>query len=99
MPTQFRVSAAKPAFGYNPGMRITVYRKADDMMLIVRIIGLSLLTGGLAAVLGNIMFKQYGDPIIPAVCLACVGAIIGAVAGAAREIVAGQAHNNRSNLD
>jgi hypothetical protein len=52
------------------------------MMVIVRIIGLSLLAGGLAAVLGNNLFRQYGDAIIPTGCLACVEAIIGAVAGA-----------------
>jgi len=61
------------------------------MALIARIIGLSLLAGGLAAALGIKLFQQYGDPIIPSVLLACVGAIIGAIAGAAREIVVSQA--------
>ena len=56
-----------------------------------RIIGLSLLTAGLGAGLGFALFgfgqQPYSDYIIPTFLLACVGAIIGAVAGAAREIV------------
>jgi hypothetical protein len=59
------------------------------MALPARIIGLSLLTGGLGAGLGLVLFRQYpySEYIIPTLLLACVGGIIGAVAGAAREIV------------
>jgi hypothetical protein len=59
------------------------------MALIARILGSSLLTSGLGAGLGLVLFGQYpySDYIIPTFFLACVGGIIGAVAGAAREIV------------
>ena len=63
------------------------------MALIARIIGLSLLTGGLGAGLGIAFFGgsgRYEDFIIPVFLLACVGAIIGAIAGAAREIATGK---------
>ena len=60
------------------------------MALIVRIIGLSLVTGGLGAGLGLAFFRQYSDYTIPTLLLACAGGIIGAVAGAAREIAAAQ---------
>lgn len=56
------------------------------MTRIARIIGLSLLTGGLGLTLGFAFFRQYSDWSIPALGLACASAIIGAVAGAAREI-------------
>ena len=60
------------------------------MASIARILGLSLLTSGLGAGLGLVFFgqHQYSDAIIPIFLLACVGGIIGAVAGAAGEIVA-----------
>jgi hypothetical protein len=57
------------------------------MALIARIIGLSLLTAGLGAGLGFAFFGQGRDWIGIALLLACVGAIIGALAGTAREIV------------
>jgi hypothetical protein len=58
------------------------------MALIARILGVSLSTGGLGAMLGLVLFRgPYSDYIIPTMFLACVGAIIGAIAGAAREIV------------
>ena len=57
------------------------------MMLIVRIIGASLLTAGLGIVIGLMLFGQVPDRVGICFCLACVGAIIGAVAGAGREIV------------
>ena len=60
------------------------------MALIARIIGVSLLTGGLGAGLGIALFRQYPDYTIPTLLLGCVGGIIGAVAGAAREISAGK---------
>ena len=57
------------------------------MALIARIIGLSLLTAGLGAGLGFAFFGKYSDWSGISLLLACVGGIIGAVAGAAREIV------------
>ncbi len=57
------------------------------MALIARIIGLSLLTAGLGAEIGFAFFGRYADYAIPCILLACTGGIIGAVAGAAREIV------------
>jgi hypothetical protein len=67
------------------------------MALIARILGVSLLTSGLVAVLGLALLgsaTQTAVPsseyIIPGFFLACVGGVIGAVAGAAREIVAAQ---------
>jgi hypothetical protein len=57
-----------------------------------RIIGFSLLTGGLAAVIGLVLFS-----LLPAnernglsFVLACFGTIVGVVAGAAGEIVTAQ---------
>jgi hypothetical protein len=60
------------------------------MASLARILGTSLLTSGLGAGLGMVLFGQYpySDSIILSLFLACVGGIIGAVAGAAREIVA-----------
>jgi hypothetical protein len=59
------------------------------MAVIARIIGVSMLTGMLAAGLGPILFGQrYSDYIIPTLLLASVGGIVGGVAGAAREIIA-----------
>jgi hypothetical protein len=63
------------------------YEKGMVMALIARIIGLSLLIGGLGAGLGLAFFRQYSDYMIPMLWLAGVGGITGAVAGAAREIV------------
>jgi len=57
------------------------------MTTIVRIIGLSLLTAGLGIGLGYVFFGQYSDWGGVALLLACVGGIIGAVAGAAQAIV------------
>lgn len=56
------------------------------MALIARIVGLSLLTGGLGAWVGLALFR-YPDAGIISLSLACSGAIIGGIAGAAREIV------------
>jgi len=61
------------------------------MALIARIIGLSLLTGGLGAGVGFVLFGEYPDWGGISLLLACVGGIIGAIAGAAREIVTRQA--------
>jgi hypothetical protein len=57
------------------------------MALIARILGLSLITGGLGAGLGFVLFGRYSDGSGIALLLACVGAVIGALAGTAREIV------------
>ncbi len=65
------------------------------MMLIARIAGLSLLASGLVAALGLTVLSAFTGPgvpssefVIPGLVLACVGGIIGAIAGTAREIVA-----------
>jgi hypothetical protein len=68
------------------------------MGVIARIIGLALLTAGLGvglgfALFGRYIYGPYDDRIVPiflTLCLGCVGGIIGAVAGAAREIVEAQ---------
>jgi hypothetical protein len=57
------------------------------MALIARIIGLSLLTGGLGVGLGFAFFGKNPDWGGIALVLACVGAIVGALAGTARETV------------
>jgi hypothetical protein len=63
------------------------------MAPIARILGLSLLTSGLGAGLGLALFRgPYSDYIVPTLFLACVGGIIGAVAGAAQEIVTALRH-------
>ena len=55
------------------------------MTMIARIVGISLLTGGMAAVLGVCLLGSYSDHG-PEVLFGTVGAIVGAIAGAAREI-------------
>jgi hypothetical protein len=56
------------------------------MFVVARIIGYSLLTAGLAAGFGLAVFgRDLGSFLV-----ACVGAIVGAVAGAAGEIVTAQ---------
>ncbi len=57
------------------------------MALIARIIGLSLLTAGLGAGIGSVLFGKYGDTTFVSLLLACVGGVIGAIAGVGREIV------------
>jgi MFS family permease len=69
--------------------------KGMTMALISRIIGLSLLTAGLGAALGFVFFGKFSDWIGISLLLACVGGIIGSIAGAAREIVARQAPGHR----
>jgi hypothetical protein len=70
------------------------------MALIARILGVSLLTSALVAELGLALLESVShhampssEYIIPVLFLACVGGVIGAVAGAAREIVAAQRQN------
>ena len=60
------------------------------MAVVARIIGLSLLAAALGTGLGYALFGPGRDSIGIALLLACVGAIVGAVAGAAGEIVAAQ---------
>jgi hypothetical protein len=67
------------------------------MALIARVLGVSLLTSALVAGLGYALLTMAtggsaapSEYIIPELFLACVGGVIGAVAGAAREIVAAQ---------
>jgi hypothetical protein len=60
------------------------------MAVVARIIVVSLLTAGLGAGIGYVLFGRHSDWRGISLLLACVGGIIGAVAGAAREIVAAQ---------
>ena len=62
------------------------------MALIARIFGVSLLTSALVAglLLALIQPDRHSTDILVIFFLACVGGIIGAVAGAAREIVSAQ---------
>jgi hypothetical protein len=60
------------------------------MVVVARIIGYSLLTAGLAAMLGWALFGGHSDSAGVCFVLACVGGIVGAVAGAAGEIVMAQ---------
>jgi hypothetical protein len=59
-------------------------------MVVARIIGLSVVTAGVGAILGYALFGQYSDWSGISLLLACAGGIIGAIAGAAREIVTAQ---------
>ena len=56
------------------------------MAPIARIIGLSLATAALGIAVGYILFGQTYDCTGICFCLGCVGAVVGAVAGAGREI-------------
>jgi hypothetical protein len=60
------------------------------MAVVARIIGCSLLTAALGALLGCALFGHHTGYGLPTFLLACVGAIVGAVAGAAGEIVTAQ---------
>jgi uncharacterized membrane protein YeaQ/YmgE (transglycosylase-associated protein family) len=60
------------------------------MTLIARILGLSFLCSVLAGWLGLALFREYADHIVPAILFGLAGAIVGAVAGAAREVVNGR---------
>jgi hypothetical protein len=62
------------------------------MAVVARIIGYSLLTAGLGAVLGFALFWQlpYNERNGLSFVLACLGTLVGAVAGATGEIVTAQ---------
>ena len=61
------------------------------MAVVARILGYSLLTAGpFAAWFGCALSGQDNGSALPAFLLACVAAIVGAVAGAAGEIVTAQ---------
>ena len=64
------------------------------MQPVARVLGLALLASGLGAGLGYVLFGHYpsSDSIVLCLVLGCVGGIIGAVAGAAREIVTALQH-------
>lgn len=59
------------------------------MVVIARILGVSLVTSALAAGLGLALLRPVPNSpdIVVILFLACVAAVIGAIAGAAREIV------------
>ena len=56
------------------------------MALIARVLGLSLMTAGFGVVLAA-FFGKFSDVGILYVLFGCVGAIIGAIAGATHEVV------------
>ena len=60
------------------------------MAVVARVIGYSLLTAGLGAVIGYALFMNTPDWRGLGFVLACLGTIVGAVAGAAGEIVTAQ---------
>jgi hypothetical protein len=66
------------------------YEKEMVMAVVARIIGYSLLTAGLGAGIGYVLFGNAPDWRGLSFVLACLGTIVGAVAGAAGEIVTAQ---------
>ena len=56
------------------------------MLMVARIIAASLVTALLGVGIGFVLFGQAPDVAGICFCLGCVGAVIGAVAGAGREI-------------
>jgi hypothetical protein len=71
------------------------------MTVIARIFGVSLLTSALVAglLLALIQPDRHSWDILTILFLACVGGIIGAVAGAAREIVSAQRQKASNGAD
>jgi ABC-type xylose transport system permease subunit len=67
-----------------------LHEKEMVMVVVARIIGYSLLTAALGALLGLALFGHYTGYGLPTFVLACLGTIVGAVAGAAGEIVTAQ---------
>jgi hypothetical protein len=67
------------------------FEKERIMAVVARILGYSLLTAGPgAAWFGYALSGHDNGSALPAFLLACVGAIVGAVAGAAGEVVTAQ---------
>jgi hypothetical protein len=58
------------------------------MLIVARIIAASLFTALLGIGIGYMLFGQNPDSVGICFCLGCVGSLIGAVAGAGREIAA-----------
>ena len=56
------------------------------MALIGRVFGLSLFAAGAGAGLGFVLFGRAFEGVLASFVFGCVGALIGAVAGAAREV-------------
>jgi hypothetical protein len=69
------------------------------MDVIARVLGLSLLTSGLGAGLGYALFGGSPDWSGVSLILGCVGGIVGAIAGAAREIVTAQLRGRSRRAD
>jgi hypothetical protein len=69
---------------------LSPFEKERVMAVVARILGYSLLTAGLGAWFGYALFGHDPGYALPAFLLACVGAIVGAVAGAAGELVTAQ---------
>jgi hypothetical protein len=65
--------------------RLISVRKGSAMVVIARVIGLSLLTAGMGAGLARVLFWNTDDCTGIALLLGCVGAVVGALAGTARE--------------
>lgn len=68
------------------------------MAVVARIIGYALLTAGLGALLGALFFAQRSelDRNGLSFVLACLGTLVGTLAGAAGEIVAAQRRDSAS---
>jgi hypothetical protein len=75
-------------------------REGTCMMIVVRILGVSLLTAGLGASLGLILFGQLprNEYLIPCILFGCVGGVVGAIAGVGLEIVTVLRHRTWSEL-
>jgi hypothetical protein len=71
-------------------------RKGTAIRVIARILGVSALISGLGVGFGCILGGNFRDATGLALVLACPGAIIGAIAGAASEIVTAVRKDRRS---
>ena len=60
------------------------------MKTIARVLGVAILTALLGVGLAHALFPANRDSTLAALVLGCVGGVIGAVAGAAREVVEAQ---------